>query len=143
MLFSKEKAEMQTRIDGLEASLAEANQSLITANAQVVTLREQLETAQAEITTLKADHVTALEAKDKEVEEKVNLGVIDAMAAIGVPQEKLPAASNGPAANDFDARIVDLNQQIEATQDPALKGKLASQVLEIMETQKNAQTAKK
>lgn len=120
MLFSKEKAEMQTRIDGLEASLAEANQSLITANAQVVTLREQLETAQAEITTLKADHVTALEAKEKEVEEKVNLGVIDAMAAIGVPQEKLPThvkkTGESGSASTYAEAVEHYNSLTDATQ---------------------------
>lgn len=139
MLFSKEKAELLAKIEGLEASLAEVNQSLSLANADLATLREQLATAETQIATLKAEHETAMKAKDEEVTELVNKGVIDAMAAIGVPAADLPARTNGPAANDFDARIEGLNEQIAATKDPGEKGKLASQVLEVMEAKAKAQ----
>jgi hypothetical protein len=90
-----------------------------------VTLREQLETAQTEITTLKADHVTALEAKDKEVEEKVNAGVIDAMAAIG-PQsldgEARTLAETARQLNEVNRRVRNLLAANVAARIEALGG---------------------
>jgi chromosome segregation ATPase len=138
MLFSKEKAELLNKIEGLEASLAEVNASLTTANADLVTLREQLAAAAAEKVTLQAEHETALAAKENELTERVSKGVVEAMAAIGVPESQLPARSGGPAANDFDAQITEINEQIAATTDPMEKGRLASKVIELMNAKAKA-----
>jgi len=120
MLFSKEKAELLSKIEGLEASLAEVNQSLALANADLTTVREQLATAESQITTLKAEHETALKAKDDEVEAKVNLAVIDAMAAIGVPQDRLPAQGKKPgeggSASSYAEAMDHYNSLTDATQ---------------------------
>jgi hypothetical protein len=144
MLFSKEKTELQARIAELEQKNAEATASLATitaerdaANARCSTMAAEHATA---ITALNAEHANALAAKDTEVDAKVNQGVIDAMAAIGVPESQLPARAKGAATNDFDAQIEDLNARIAEAKDPLEKGKLASQVIDLME--KKAAAAK-
>lgn len=91
MLFSKEKAELQARIEALEASLAEANTKLEAATTELTTLREKLATAEAESTRQAEEHAKALKAKDEEVTGRVEQGVIDGLAAAGVPEAKLPA----------------------------------------------------
>lgn len=151
MLFSKEKAELQEKLTKAETELGEVKASLATANterdaaqAKATELEARLTEAgaahEAAIADLKEKHNAALAAKDTEVDAKVNQGVIDAMAAIGVPEANLPARAKGPAANDHDAQIEDLNAQIAETKDPLEKGKLASKVLALMEAK--AQTSK-
>lgn len=91
---AKTIAEQQTRITALEAELATANTERDAAQAKITELEARLAEAgtahEAAMAKLKEEHTAALAAKDTEVDAKVNQGVIDAMAAIGVPQEKLP-----------------------------------------------------
>lgn len=120
MLFSKEKAELLAKIEGLEASLAEVNQSLSLATADLTTVREQLANAHGDIERMKGEHETALKAKEDEVTERVNVAVIDAMAAIGVPQDKLPAQSKKPgeggSASTYAEAMEHYNSLTDATQ---------------------------
>lgn len=133
---AKTIAEQKERISTLEAELTAANTARDAAEARVTEFEAKANEATAAhesaVTALKAEHAAALAAKDAEADARVQREVTDALASAGVPEASLPARSQGPASKDFDAQIEDLNARIAEAKDPLEKGKLASQVLDIM-----------
>jgi chromosome segregation ATPase len=144
MLFSKEKAEMQSRIDALTAEVAEAKASLATitterdaalvdlANARTA-LTEANAAHESAVTALNERHTAALAAKDTETEARVQREVTDALASAGVPEARLPGRTPSASTGDNASKIADLQAQIDASNDPLEKGKLAAQIITLMD----------
>ncbi len=134
-------AEQKEQITALEAKLAAANTERDAAQAKVTELEAKLTEAdglkEKALADLRAEHATALAAKDAETQARVDREVTDALASAGVPESGLPAArskdAKGNTPGDIDAQIEDLNAQIAETKDPLEKGKLASQILALMD----------
>lgn len=138
MLFSKEKVELQQKITSLEESLAAMTAERDTSNTELAAVRVQLTEATAAhetaITALKAEHETALGtlkaehevalAKVKtEADTRVELEVIDALAAAGVPESKLPARAQQGGATTYEAALKEYNALTDATEQAAYYAK--------------------
>jgi len=142
MFQSTKIADLQQRVASLEESLATATAERDTAAAELTTLRTQAAEATAAhesaLAALNDSHKAALEAAEKEAESRAQLAVADALAAQGVPAERLPSRAATASSTDDTAKIEDLNAQISATKDPKQKGILAAQILDIMDAQAKA-----
>jgi hypothetical protein len=102
MFKSSEIAKLTTRISELEASLAavttERDGAATTHQAALDAITAERDKAAADLSAAKASHEAALKAKEEEVQKRIDQGVIDSMAAIGVPEANLPGRSPEKAA---------------------------------------------
>ncbi len=102
------------------ANLAAMTERATKAEASVTELTGQLEEANTTIASLKAEAKTTDEA------------VTQALAGLNIPRAKMPKKAGGGSAEQS---IEKLNAEIEATDDPKLKGQLANQAWELMKAQ--------
>lgn len=123
--------------------LAAENSGLRT---QVGTLTAQLSALTAERDGLAA-RVTALEGERAQIQaalddanstaQTVQESTVQALAAVGVPRDALPAA----AAAEGGDKLSQLNAQLEAATDPVERGRLSNQIWDEMKARANAPKA--
>lgn len=107
---------LQRELDAARAEAADLGGTITTLTADLTTARADLAAAQSQVTTLTADLTAARAdlAAAQAANQTISDGVVETVASLGFPADKLPATAPEGGANTAD----ELHREMAAITDP-------------------------